>query len=210
MILSGVDIGLNGGITIINTQRKIVNIYPMPVRKIIDKEAVTVFSKDDKGNKITIKSGPNKDSYKRVIKTPEKSHNELAIHSINTVFNGVDILQIEQPEITAGNSSRSSSTVARNYGKLLAIAELNNINIHTIAAHKWKKDLNLSKDKSEAIKLAEELLSEYKDNGWIVNIFDKHNDATRIIKFKTSEDGLAESFLIGYNYLKENNANQAE
>jgi len=203
MIVAGCDIGLSGGITIINESRKIINVVPMPIRKIIDKEAITVFAKDGKNNKIMIKSGPNKGSYKKIIKTPEKSHNELDVHSINDLFKGIDVLQIEQPGITTGNSSRSSSTVARNYGKLLAVAELNNVDIQPIPANKWKKNLNLSKDKSEAIKLAIELLNEFRNDGWIINIFDKKNSTKDNIEFKSSEDGLAESFLIGYNYLKE-------
>jgi len=99
----------------------------------------------------------------------------------------------------------SSRTVERNYGKLLSLFELHGMSIHTIAAHKWKKDLNLSKDKSEAIKLAVKLLNEFESNGWKIVIHNKDGSIKDSIEFKNSEDGLAESFLIAYSQLKDKN-----
>ena len=171
--------GLNGGITIV--ENKQITLLRMPTITQTTKPAVTVFAKDDKGNKIVYKSGPLKGEYKRIIKTAAKTKKELDVHAIYELLAGADQLAIETPAMSFGNSAKSTASTNKNFGKLLAIAELLNVHITLIPPHVWKKALKLGRDKQEAIAMAEHILKDLPAN--------QHS-------FTSAEDGLAESFLI--------------
>ena len=93
------------------------------------------------------------------IKTPAVTKRELDVFKIKDLFESNDrqTIVLELPGNSIGNSARSSSTTDRNFGKLLAIAELSGANVVTVPANQWKKALNLSKDKIDSINLAEQL-----------------------------------------------------
>ena len=197
MIYASIDIGLSGGICI--TTDTTLHVQLMPTRTIIDKPATTIFAKDSSNKKILIKSGPNKGEFKRVIRTPAKTHKELDTLAILKLLTPADILLIETPALGIGNASRTTATVNRNYGKLLAIAEILSLHTIPIPPHVWKGSktstegrtgLNLGRDKSVAISFVEGLLSRST-----LDI----NQRT----FKTSGDGLAESIAILHYYNKE-------
>lgn len=190
MGLVAIDIGLNGGIcTIIDNK---LTVTRMPTRTVIDKPAVTIFARDKAGNKVLIKSGPNKGTYKRIIKTKAKTHRELDCLEIDYLMRHTYLatLIIESPAMSIGNSSRSTASTNRNYGKLLALAETNYIDIIPVTPAKWKTALGLGRDKSVAIAFAEDLLSRTTLDC---------NQTT----FTNSEDGLAEAVCIAYYYNKE-------
>ena len=174
-----IDIGLDGGIY------KNGIACPMPTTEIILKAPVMVQALDKSGKKVIIKSGPDKGQVKMKIKTPAVTKRELDVFKIQELFESNDnhTIVLELPGNSIGNSARSSSTTDRNFGKLLAIAELSGANVVTVPANQWKKALNLSKEKVDSINLAEQL------SGAL---------------FKSSKgklyDGLAESLLIGYYY----------
>lgn len=174
-----IDIGLDGGIY------KNGIAYPMPTTEIILKAPVMVQALDKDGKKVIIKSGPDKGQVKMKIKTPAVTKRELDVFKIKDLFESNDkhTIVLELPGNSIGNSARSSSTTDRNFGKLLAIAELSGANVVTVSANQWKKALNLSKDKIDSINLAEQL------SGALF----------RSTKNKLY-DGLAESLLIGYYY----------
>ena len=174
-----IDIGLDGGIY------KNGIAYPMPTTEIILKAPVMVQALDKAGKKVIIKSGPDKGQVKMKIKTPAVTKRELDVFKIQELFesNNNHTIVLELPGNSIGNSARSSSTTDRNFGKLLAIAELSGANVVTVPANQWKKALNLSKDKIDSINLAEQL------SGALF----------RSPKNKLY-DGLAESLLIGYYY----------
>ena len=174
-----IDIGLDGGIY------KNGIAYPMPTTEIILKAPVMVQAFDKSGKKVIIKSGPDKGQVKMKIKTPAVTKRELDVFKIQELFesNNNHTIVLELPGNSIGNSARSSSTTDRNFGKLLAIAELSGANVVTVPANQWKKALNLSKDKIDSINLAEQL------SGALF----------RSPKNKLY-DGLAESLLIGYYY----------
>lgn len=174
-----IDIGLDGGIY------KNGIAYPMPTTEIILKAPVMVQALDKSGKKVIIKSGPDKGQVKMKIKTPAVTKRELDVFKIQELFESNDkqTIVLELPGNSIGNSARSSSTTDRNFGKLLAIAELSGANVVTVPANQWKKALNLSKEKIDSINLAEQL------SGALF----------RSPKNKLY-DGLAESLLIGYYY----------
>ena len=174
-----IDIGLDGGIY------KNGIAYPMPTTEIILKAPVMVQALDKSGKKVIIKSGPDKGQVKMKIKTPAVTKRELDVFKIKDLFESNDkqTIVLELPGNSIGNSARSSSTTDRNFGKLLAIAELSGANVVTVPANQWKKALNLSKDKIDSINLAEQL------SGALF----------RSPKNKLY-DGLAEALLIGYYY----------
>ena len=174
-----IDIGLDGGIY------KNGIAYPMPTTEIILKAPVMMQALDKAGKKVIIKSGPDKGQVKMKIKTPAVTKRELDVFKIQELFesNNNHTIVLELPGNSIGNSARSSSTTDRNFGKLLAIAELSGANVVTVPANQWKKALNLSKEKIDSINLAEQL------SGALF----------RSPKNKLY-DGLAEALLIGYYY----------
>jgi len=151
MKLIAIDPGKTGGIAWEDTATI------MPVTKVESKPAVTVLDLDNKGNKQYYKSGYKKGQVKRKIKSPAKFNTELNIIKIYDIFSDFTDLIIELPGTTVGNAARSSRTTHINFGKLLATAELAGLIIHTVAPHKWKKDLELPKDKLQTVELAEKL-----------------------------------------------------
>jgi len=145
MILISIDPGLNGGICRINTETNTLTVIRMPTRTVVTKPAVNVFARDKAGKKVLIKSGPNKGAYKLIIKTPAKTHKELDCNAI-VDFIIEDALAsieahiiIESPAMSFGNSAASTASTNRNFGKLLAIAELTNIPITQVPPHVWKR-----------------------------------------------------------------------
>lgn len=174
-----IDIGLDGGIY------KNGIAYPMPTTEIILKAPVMVQALDKAGKKVIIKSGPDKGQVKMKIKTPAVTKRELDVFKIQELFesNNNHTIVLELPGNSIGNSARSSSTTDRNFGKLLAIAELSGATVVTVPANQWKKALNLSKDKIDSINLAEQLSGA---------LFRSHKNKLY--------DGLAEALLIGYWY----------
>ncbi len=174
-----IDIGLDGGIY------KNGIAYPMPTTEIILKAPVMVQALDKSGKKVIIKSGPDKGQVKMKIKTPAVTKRELDVFKIQELFESNDkqTIVLELPGNSIGNSARSSSTTDRNFGKLLAIAELSGANVVTVPANQWKKALNLSKEKIDSINLAEQLSGA---------LFRSHRNKLY--------DGLAEALLIGYYY----------
>ncbi len=188
MVLAAIDIGLSGGIAIITPQG--INVQRMPVKQILDKPAVTIFARDTSGNKILLKSGPNKGTYRKVIKTAAKTHKELDCYAIYELLHQADELIIESPAMSFGNSAKSTASTNRNYGKLLAIADLADCTIIPVPPHVWKKALDLGRDKSVAISFAEQLLSKSQLPS---------NQST----FTATQDGLAEAICIAYHHNKE-------
>lgn len=147
-----IDIGLDGGIY------KNGIAYPMPTTEIILKAPVMVQALDKSGKKVIIKSGPDKGQVKMKIKTPAVTKRELDVFAIQKIFDSTNhTIVLELPGNSIGNSAKSSSTTDRNFGKLLAIAELSGANVVTVPANQWKKALNLSKEKIDSINLAEQL-----------------------------------------------------
>ena len=141
------------------------------------------------GKKQFIKSGSNKGKPKMIQVSAAKYDTHLAINEIKYFFSfsepeNVAII-LEAPAMSFGNSASSTATTNQNFGKLLAVAELCNLNIITVPPHKWKKDLNLTKDKELCVSFAEkEFCKKFR------------TDRGRLL------DGQAESALIGLWFLK--------
>ena len=156
----------------------------MPTVKVETKPARYKFDLLN-GKKQFIKSGANKGKAKMIQISAAKYDTHLALNEIKDFFSfsepeNVAII-LEAPAMSFGNSASSTATTNQNFGKLLAVAELCNINIFTVPPHKWKKDLNLTKDKEECVRYAEQLFNK---------------------EFRTPKgrliDGPAESALIGH------------
>ena len=177
------DIGLNGGLSLFQ-DNQLVACISMPTVKVETKPARYKFDLLN-GKKQFIKSGPNKGQAKMIQISAAKYDTHMALNEIKDFFTfsepGDVAIILEAPAMSFGNSASSTATTNQNFGKLLAVAELCNLNIFTVPPHKWKKDLNLTKDKEQCVSFAEKL-------------FDK--------SFRTQRnamlDGPAESALIGH------------
>ena len=159
MILYSVDIGLAGGIS------KFVNgVYQdsidMPVNKIEVKKAKYKLDLLN-GKKQFYKSGSQKGSPKMKQVSPAEYRTELDLFKIMDIFkesadkNENIFVIFESPAKSIGNSARTTATTNRNFGKLLAAAELSGAEFDSVVPSKWKKDLSLTKDKKECVEFAE-------------------------------------------------------
>ena len=178
-----VDPGLAGGLSIFQ-DNQLISCIEMPTVKVETKPARYKLDLLN-GKKQFIKSGPKKGQAKMIQISASKYDTRLALNEIKDFFTfsepeNVAII-LEAPAMSFGNSASSTATTNQNFGKLLAVAELCNLNIFTVPPHKWKKDLNLTKDKEECVRYAEQLSSK---------------------SFRTErgalKDGPAESMLIGH------------
>ena len=190
-----VDIGLSGGISLFQ-DNKLVACISMPTVKVETKPARYKLDLLN-GKKQFIKSGSNKGKPKMIQVSAAKYDTQLALNEIKDFFSfsepeNVAII-LEAPAMSFGNSASSTATTNQNFGKLLAVAELCNLNIFTVPPHKWKKDLNLTKDKELCIKYAEQLFNK---------------------SFRTQRnamlDGQAESSLIGHWFIQSDHNNDTE
>ena len=181
------DIGLAGGLSLFQ-DNKLVACISMPTVKVETKPARYKLDLLN-GKKQFIKSGSNKGKPKMIQVSAAKYDTQLALKEIEDFFlfsepEKVAII-LEAPAMSFGNSASSTATTNQNFGKLLAVAELCNLNIFTVPPHKWKKDLNLTKDKELCVSFAEKEFGK---------------------KFRTDRgrllDGQAESALIGLWFLK--------
>ena len=177
------DIGLSGGLSMFQNN-KLVACISMPTVKVETKPARYKFDLLN-GKKQFIKSGQNKGKAKMIQISAAKYDTHLALNEIKDFFTfsepeNVAII-LEAPAMSFGNSASSTATTNQNFGKLLAVAELCNLNIFTVPPHKWKKDLNLTKDKEECVRYAEQLFQR-----------SFRTQRNRLI------DGPAESALIGH------------
>ena len=179
MKIYGIDIGLSGGIS---TR---YNHWSMPTIDVEDKPAIYINDLCN-GKKQYYKSGSKKGEVKRKLKTPAKNHKELDLFELDSIISNHSTVVIETPGISMGNAARSTATTQRNYGKILATLELKHCEIIKVAPMKWKKDLKLSKDKTQSVNMAEMLSGN---------------------SFRTARgsliDGQAEAFLIRHWYVIE-------
>ena len=159
MILYSIDIGLAGGIS------KFVNgVYQdsidMPVNKIEIKKAKYKLDLLN-GKKQFYKSGSQKGQPKMKQVSPAEYRTELDLLKIMDIFkesadkNENIFVIFESPAKSIGNSARTTATTNRNFGKLLATAELSGTDVDSVVPSKWKKDLSLTKDKKECVEFAE-------------------------------------------------------
>ena len=178
-----VDPGLAGGLSMfVNNQ--LVACISMPTVKVETKPARYKLDLLN-GKKQFIKSGPNKGQAKTIQISAAKYDTHLALNEIKDFFTFSEpekvAIILEAPAMSFGNSASSTATTNQNFGKLLAVAELCKLNIFTVPPHKWKKDLNITKDKEECVRHAEQLFKK---------------------EFRTQRgkllDGPAESALIGH------------
>lgn len=177
------DIGLAGGLSLFQNNN-LVEVIDMPVKKIEIKPARYKFDLLN-GKKQFIKSGPNKGKAKMIQISAAKYDTILDLQKIKSFFTFLEpekvAIVLEAPAMSFGNSASSTATTNQNFGKLLAVAELCNLNIFTVPPHKWKKDLGLTKDKQQCVSFAEQLSGK---------------------SFRTGrgalKDGQAESMLIGH------------
>ena len=177
------DIGLSGGLSLF-VNNVLVACISMPTVKVETKPARYKLDLLN-GKKQFIKSGPKKGQAKTVQISAAKYDTHLALNKIKDFFTFSEpekvAIILEAPAMSFGNSASSTATTNQNFGKLLAVAEICNLNIFTVPPHKWKKDLNLTKDKEECVRYAEQLSGK---------------------SFRTDrgalKDGPAESMLIGH------------
>ncbi len=203
MRILSIDPGLTGGFAEFNAHKidnnPSQNIFLagaiMPTKRIEVKakqmQLDLDYSTTKSGKKQFIKSGPNKGQVKMKMKSPAKYKKELNVKHIFKLFKEQDIIIIEKQNPQPGNSAASSASTMRNYGKLLALAELSEAELVLVAPMTWKKHLGL-----DVPKLERKLMTpkEYKD----LSIAKAYS----MSQFNTSYDGIADAICIGYWYLQ--------
>ncbi len=191
MNIIAIDPGLTGGISSITTEPySLQHSLPMPIRKIEIKKKIMIQDLLD-GKKQYVKSGINKGKVKMKMKSKAKYKTELDTVYLLSIFKKADIIVIEQQNPRPGNSAASSASTMKNYGKLLALAEVSEAELVLVAPMTWKKHYGLN------LKPAEKKLltpTEYKKLS-----IDK---AHKLSGFRTSSDGIADSICIGYWYIE--------
>ena len=140
----------------------LVACISMPTVKVETKPARYKFDLLN-GKKQFIKSGQNKGQAKMIQISAAKYNTHLALNEIKDFFTFSEpekvAIILEAPAMSFGNSASSTATTNQKFGKLLAVAELCKLNIFTVPPHKWKKDLNLTKNKEECVRYAEKLFN---------------------------------------------------
>ncbi|MCD6435721.1 MAG: hypothetical protein J7L15_04975 [Clostridiales bacterium] len=208
MNILSIDPGLTGGFAEFNSyiakpapnQNKFLSAAIMPTNRILIKPKQMQFDLDysttKSGKKQFIKSGPNKGQPKMKMKSPAKYKKELNIKVLYKLFQEQDVIIIEKQNPQPGNSAASSASTMRNYGKLLALAELSEAKLVLVAPMTWKKHFGLALSKQERKLMTPK---EYKD----LSIHKAYN----LSNFNTSYDGISDAICIGYWYLQTTNTN---
>ena len=197
MKICSVDPGLSGAIITFD-DKQIVSAKIMPTEKIEIKPAKYVLDLKD-GKKQYYKTGSKKGEVKKKLKTPAKYKKELYLPEIYDIFNEADEIIIEQQNPRPGNSAMSSASTMKNFGKLMAIAELSKAKVSYVTPGVWKKYFNLNMSNSERKQLTS---TQYKK----LSI----KKAYELSGYNTTSDGIADAICIGYWYIenkKEKNGN---
>ncbi len=190
MNILGCDIGLDGGFALYENNTFIAGQITPTVR-IETKPKIEIFDLDystsKTGKKQYYKSGSRKGEPKMKMKSPAKYKKELNIKAIYDIFKEQDIIIFEDQGTSFGNSARTTKTTARNYGKLLALAELSKAKIVIVQPQTWKKHFKLDMTPSEKKELT---YKEYK-NISIQKAYD-------LTEWHTSYDGISDAICILY------------
>ncbi len=202
MKIASIDPGLTGGIAEFDTSisntinpKGFLGGILMPINRIEIKpkqmQLDLDYSTSKAGKKQFIKSGLNKGQTKMKLRSPAKYKKELNINVIYNILKEQDIIIIEQQNPRPGNSAASSASTMKNYGKLLALAELSDAKLILVAPMTWKKHLGLDLTPSEKKLITPK---EYKN----LSITKAYN----LSSFNTSYDGISDAICIGYHYLQ--------
>ncbi len=198
MKVLSIDPGLTGGLASINVSDTNISFEwaeSMPTIKIETKPKQMIFDLDystsKAGKKQFIKSGPNKGQPKMKLKSPAKYKKELNTGYLFKLFKEHDIIVIEQQNPRPGNSAISSASTMKNYGKLLALAEIiSGAELVTISPPKWNSSYHRTESRNQKQKLTPK---EYKN----MSI----KKAYELSEWNTSYDGIADAICIGYYYI---------
>jgi len=117
-----------------------------------------------------------------IFSTPHKVNGKkrykktLNTEALRGLLSCADYIVIEEQFIPEKVSQRGKKTILMNYGVLIEIARSSNADISIVSARSWKRFFKLDSDKQKSLDLVEKLYG---------------------LKFKKSEDGIAEAILIG-------------
>jgi len=184
MTIISFDPGLTGGHAVFGNG-KLMYAGIMPIKKIETKPKRMVQDLKD-GKKQYVKSGPNKGNLKMKMKSAAKYKTELDTIQVHALMQNQDFIVIEQQNPRPGNSAASSASTMKNFGKLLACAELSDAQLILVTPGVWKKHYGLSLTPKEKKLLTN---TEYKQMS-IQKAYD-------ITEWNTSYDGIADAICIG-------------
>ena len=162
----------------------------MPTLKIETKPKREVLDLKD-GKKQYYKTGKRAGEVKMKLKSAAKYKTELDIKRIFDIFNEHDVIVLENQNPRPGNSAMSSASTMKNFGKLMAAAELSQAKVVYVQPGVWKKyfDLTVSKEEKKTLKP-----SDYKKMS-IKKAYD-------LTEWSTSYDGIADAICIGMYHIK--------
>jgi len=200
MIILSCDPGLLGGIAILS-KSKIIDVLPMPIKKVITAPKLVQLDLDLKGKKQYVKSGPNKGKAKTKLRRAEQSFKDFDIHAFKDIIElyNPDVIVIEKQHPRPGGSSASCAKTMVNYGKLLAIAETLCLNTVTVHPTVWKEYFNvtLTKEQRHTMPSAYQTIALKTLS---INKAEELSGKSFISPRGTMLDGLAEAYLIGLWY----------
>lgn len=199
MNILAIDPGLTGGLAftreILPNQFDFLGGILMPTKRIEIKpkqmQLDLDYSTTKSGKKQFIKSGPNKGKLKMKLRSPAKYKKELDIKTLFDILKEQDVIVIEKQNPQPGNSAASSASTMKNYGKLLALAELSEAKLVLVAPMTWKKHFGLALSKIERKSMTP---TEYKKLS-IQKAYD-------LSAFNTSYDGISDAICIGHWYIQ--------
>ncbi len=194
MILIALDPGLAGGIATFESDSYktlvLKNAGIMPTIKIETKakqmQLDLDYSTTKSGKKQFIKSGPNKGQVKMKMKSPAKHKVQLNTGHIYNLFKEADVIVLENQNPMRGNAAGASATLMKNYGKLLALAEISRAKLIIVQPQTWKKYYGLTLTKEEKKTITP---TKYKQMSIM--------KAYMLSSWNTSYDGVADAICIG-------------
>ena len=189
MILIAVDPGISGGIATFETDAYGTLVLRdagiIPTIKIETKPRRDVLDLKD-GKKQYYKTGLKKNQVKMKMKSAAKYRKKLNVGHIHNRFKEADIIVIENQNTRPGNSAASSAETMKNFGKLLALAEILPSRLVMVQPAVWKKHFNLTVSKKDKKSMTPTM---YKKMS-IRKAYD-------LTSWNTSYDGISDSIVIG-------------
>lgn len=171
-IIISVDLGLTGFVSILQCNKD--HMFLIDFFKI---------STEEKGNELTTK----KSNYS-IKNQVDFISNNLKIKELKDEYQNVEFIMLfEQVSTRTGFTAASAMSLSDTQAVFRCIANLNNIEYFQISPSKWKKKLNISKDKKESLELFNNLIEERKIQT-LCKVLKNHN--------------FIESILIAYYYFK--------
>lgn len=200
MTIVSIDPGLDGGIAIFE-DGKLIEKHSMPTVKIETQAKLEQLDLKH-GKKQFIKAGPNKGKPKMKLRRAAKSYKDMNMYQVAVLMEKGDVIVIEHQQPRPGNGSAQCAKTMFNYGRLMGLAYLTNVEIEVVRPQLWKADLHITmtKDEKKVCGSASLVTKTLKAKACSLakHLYPKEEFVSPKGKLM---DGIAESVLIGHHYI---------